>query len=428
MKKFYSFILLSTIFVSLAAQDINISFQPAVSGTNIDSIWVTNQRTNEKIKLLGNESLTLTKVTSVEDLLLSSTEGCLFPNPCNGRAEVSFATSLSQEVKVSVYNISGQLLSTKSQFLMPDQHRFTLSFPGIGMYNVSVLKNEGSISYKIVCLKPEGSKCIIKYTGTEHRNQTKSAVVGKALNYVQGDILNCSAYSGKNNTIIADSPTASKSYSVEFYECIDPDKQSYPIVKIGNQWWMAKNLAYIPYVNPPTSCYSPIYYVNGYMGWDLNTAKNTVNYKTYGVLYDWHAAMNSLKDSLSSNKNPSGVCGICPKNWHLPSNAEWEQLADFISDSKGPYIKSNNSWQYVAKHLKAINGWSFNGTDDYGFSALPGGYALDTFGGVPYYGYWWTSTQESGQYSWCRSILGGESLKIEYLYKNMGMSVRCIKD
>lgn len=148
-------IMLSFFWIGTIAQDITISFQPKETGITIDSIWVTNQRTDEKVKLLENESLTLTKVTSANDIPFTSDEVCLYPNPCNGNTEMNFTTTMNQEVKVNVYNISGQLVSTKSQFLMPGQHRFKILLPETGIYYVSVLTNDDPLSFKVICFKSE---------------------------------------------------------------------------------------------------------------------------------------------------------------------------------------------------------------------------------------------------------------------------------
>ncbi len=99
------------------------------------------------------------------------------------------------------------------------------------------------------------------------------------------------------------------------------DSQIYQYITIGAQVWMTENLAYLPSVFAPAtgSNSTAYYYVYGYNGTDVAAAKATSNYTTYGVLYNWPAAMNG---SASSTSNPSGVQGICPSGWHLPSDAE----------------------------------------------------------------------------------------------------------
>ncbi|GAG76549.1 unnamed protein product, partial [marine sediment metagenome] len=101
------------------------------------------------------------------------------------------------------------------------------------------------------------------------------------------------------------------------------DGHIYPTVRIGNQWWMAENLAYLPSISPHwyTSYTEPYYYVYGCEETTVSEAKTTINYQTYGVLYNWAATMDGAE---SSNTNPSDVQGVCPDGWHLPSDAEWK--------------------------------------------------------------------------------------------------------
>ena len=96
--------------------------------------------------------------------------------------------------------------------------------------------------------------------------------------------------------------------------CVDADGKTYKTVKIGNQWWMAENLAYLPSVGPYDiqSVINPMYYVYDYLGTNVNEAKATENYRTYGVLYNWPAAKSA-----------------CPIGWHLPSDEEWRDWKYF---------------------------------------------------------------------------------------------------
>ncbi|HOR60830.1 MAG TPA: FISUMP domain-containing protein, partial [Bacteroidales bacterium] len=114
----------------------------------------------------------------------------------------------------------------------------------------------------------------------------------------------------------------------------DPrDNYTYQTVQIGSQTWMAENLKYLPsVVGPGTGSNSEAYYyVYGYEGTSISAAKATENYATYGVLYNWTAAMAGAG---SSNFNPSEVQGICPPGWHLPSDAEWQQLEMYLGMSE----------------------------------------------------------------------------------------------
>ncbi len=210
------------------------------------------------------------------------------------------------------------------------------------------------------------------------------------------------------------------------------DGNNYSTVSIGTQCWMAENLAYLPDVSPP-SVYAeglPYYYVYGYYGTDAAASKLTANYTTYGVLYNWSAAMNG---SASSSTNPSGVRGVCPEGWHLPSDAEWKQLEIFLGLSSADAEIAN--WRGIhAPQLKTIDGWySNNGTNTSGFSALPGGSfnKTDPFDGyIDRDGYWWSSTENISTSIWLRDIncYNNSVYRGAWPNKDYGFSVRCIKD
>lgn len=105
----------------------------------------------------------------------------------------------------------------------------------------------------------------------------------------------------------------------------DIDGNKYDAVKIGNQVWMASNLRTTRYADGTAiplgeigtySFTEPYHYVSGSYG---SNEENMVNVSTYGLLYNWKAVMWNWS---SSNTNPSGVQGICPTGWHVPSDAE----------------------------------------------------------------------------------------------------------
>lgn len=203
------------------------------------------------------------------------------------------------------------------------------------------------------------------------------------------------------------------------------DNNYYNVVKIGLQTWMVENLRYLPsVVGPATDSYTiPYYYVYGYNGTNVTDAKATSNYNTYGVLYNWPAAMAG---SPSSSANPSGVQGICPSGWHLPSNEEWIQLTNFLGGTNLAVNKLKESGQ-----THWIN--SNNGTNETGFTAIPGGSRYH-FGGyfitIGNNGHWW-STNDQGYdqgYVGCMEISYNQGLQIHFSPKEHGFSVRCVKN
>jgi uncharacterized protein (TIGR02145 family)/uncharacterized repeat protein (TIGR02543 family) len=206
-----------------------------------------------------------------------------------------------------------------------------------------------------------------------------------------------------------------KTLTANFWAIDSRDNKIYKTVKIGNQTWMAENLNYDT--------------ANGLGSWCYNDKPDSC--KKYGRLYSWYTAMGG---ATSSATNPSGVQGVCPAGWHLPSRAEWGELA-IAADGTGT----------AGKTLKSTNGWNYdgNGTDKYVFSALPGGvrhnYSDDRgvlFENAGNLGYWWTSTHDSGTSSGSHFtyLLGMTyssnsvvwALGIEN--NGSGYSVRCVRD
>ncbi len=163
----------------------------------------------------------------------------------------------------------------------------------------------------------------------------------------------------------------------------------------------------------------------------------------YGVLYNWFAAMNGAKSSTS---NPSGVQGVCPAGWHLPSDAEWTQLLTYLADNGYKYdasIGNTTEGTRLALALVANNGWKSStsegaaGNTDYpeyryksGFTALPGGYRYrGAFNYIGNGGYWWSSTESNTNYAWYRSLYYDSSNVHRGSYtKEDGYSVRCVRD
>ena len=194
------------------------------------------------------------------------------------------------------------------------------------------------------------------------------------------------------------------------------DSHEYKWVRIGNQIWMAENLAYLPSVNSQYegSTTEPRYYVYNYSDTDVNAAKSQVEFNNYGVLYNWAAASS-----------------LCPKGWHIPTQDEWEQLALTVQAQHTVCSKTGDNWSSVGKYLKTTAGWSVgNGTDEYGFGAIPGGwrntYNCDFKGNS---GFWWSATQTSDSKVVTKSMSwAGYYLSQDNRTKDFGLSIRCIKN
>jgi uncharacterized protein (TIGR02145 family) len=155
---------------------------------------------------------------------------------------------------------------------------------------------------------------------------------------------------------------------------------------------------------------------------------NTTTCDTYGRLYNWATAMvldASCNSSSCAYQVGSNHRGICPEGWHIPSNDDWNKLVNYIESS-------NSCSDCAASYLKATSGWNEggNGTVNYGFSALPGGFGSSgSFGGVGDYGYWWSASESSSDHTYRRRMNYGDEYVIwDSVDKGRMFSVRCLQD
>jgi uncharacterized protein (TIGR02145 family) len=220
----------------------------------------------------------------------------------------------------------------------------------------------------------------------------------------------------------------------------DYDGNIYPTVQLGAQCWMAANLRTTHYVDGTSIALGTD--TSSSISYRYYPANNSTNVSTYGYLYNWKAVM---RNSSSSSANPSGVQGICPTSWHVPSIAEWTQLKDYVS-SQNTYVCGGDNGR-VAKALASTTGWqnstvtcavgdnqsSNNAT---GFAAPPAGRYISAFYlGIGDCSCFWSTTGRGDNYFYYNYfyyfILDFSSPDvIDNCLNNscMGFSVRCLKD
>lgn len=195
---------------------------------------------------------------------------------------------------------------------------------------------------------------------------------------------------------------------------LKPLPANLPSVTIGTQIWQSKNLDLTTYSNGDpipqvTNASQWSNLTNGAWCWYNN---DSVTYAAvYGRLYNWYAVADSR--------------GLCPNGWHVPSDTEWTQLADFLG---GRFLAGGA--------LKAITNWNSpnsGATNSSGFTGLPGGYRGDngSFVNLGNVGYFWGSTEYPNYVggAYCRYLYYSNS-NIDRSFNNKpnGISVRCIKD
>ena len=213
----------------------------------------------------------------------------------------------------------------------------------------------------------------------------------------------------------------------------DADGNTYHAIQIGNQCWMAENLRTTKYANDSTiqqgtSTSSTVAY------WYYPDS-NAANKATYGLLYNWKAVIGY---DASSSDMPSGVQGICPTGWHLPSDSEWTVLLNYVSSVSDYHCDGTST--YIAKALASQDGWNsdsgdctIGNTPTYnnatGFGALPAGYYDKTSKEFGSYVYYWTAT-ESNSYGAFNYNMNSNSASVtcSNIIKYRGFSVRCIRN
>jgi uncharacterized protein (TIGR02145 family) len=199
------------------------------------------------------------------------------------------------------------------------------------------------------------------------------------------------------------------------YGSVPYEGKTYKTVQIGTQTWFAENLNIDIIVNSNTEgrkCYD----------------NEDANCNTYGRLYDWSTAMG-LDPSCNSNYCEELIQpkhqGICPFGWHIPSNDDWDILMNYVgSGTAGTKLKATSGWSYS----------SGNGTDDYGFSALPGGYGSSdgNFDGASSGGFWWSASESNYTNAYYHYISSngyeGEGARWGSINKSYLFSVRCVQN
>lgn len=196
------------------------------------------------------------------------------------------------------------------------------------------------------------------------------------------------------------------------YSGVVMDGYRYYGVPIGDQCWFAENLRTTVYADG-----SAIPEVTGNSAWAGLATGARCSYDNdpvvsygYGLLYNSYAVDNAS--------------GLCPSGWHVPTDGEWTDLENYLS--------TNGHSGTEGTALKATSGWDSggNGTDDFGFSALPGGFRYDasSFSSAGDLGYWWSSSPNGGN-AWLRLLRFGSQGILRFgVNPRFGFSVRCLRD
>jgi len=216
--------------------------------------------------------------------------------------------------------------------------------------------------------------------------------------------------------------------TIDYGQLTDINGNVYKTVLVGSQQWITENLKATSYSNGDAI---PNIYgdddwnqlIDGAYCWYNNT--EIPNRDIYGALYNWYAASDSRS--------------VCPVGWHVPGDADWTILTDFLRDNGYGY---GGSGEDIAKSMAATFGWTPNSSpgtvgndqatnNSSGLAVLPGGVRIKNgaFAVAEYTCSLWSTSEHS--YSYGNAItLTGESMNIfkGYTFKQDGASIRCVKD
>jgi uncharacterized protein (TIGR02145 family) len=438
MKTTTFFVLSLLLVASLPCFALNytITFTGSGASTTIGYVIVQNLTKGTSVTVPSGNVLNLSDAPNAVDQVSANDETIrVYPASVTGKSMVSFFAKQAGSTQINAFSLDGRKVAGISIDLQAGSNTFELSLPK-GVFVIEVIGNEYAYTAKMLNTSGTQGKTEIEHIGIEKPvssgpQKAKSSTLGTTtMAYTASDRLLYTSVSGNSSTIVTDVPTGSKITNFNFVACTDADGNNYKVVTIGTQAWMAENLKTTQYndgtaILNVTDNTSWANLTTGAYSWYNNDAATYKN--TYGALYNWY--------TVNTGK-------LAPKGWHVPTNAEWTTLENYLTANGYNYDGSTSGDNY-AKSLSATIDWAtdtYTGTigndltknNSTGFSALPGGYrsygsgAFDDVGNI---GFWWNSTEGSTTNAWGRFMYydGGDVLRY-YDGKQVGFSVRCVRD
>lgn len=420
------------------AQPYSISF----SGTGLSTVKVQNLTSGLIVDVPAGDVLLLSAGTGIREVSnMKSSVIKVHPNPMTDNSTLEILPPLAGDATISVCGMTGKVFTQYKGYLDNSTQTFNLSGIKNGLYIITVQGNGYRFSEKFLSNgKSNGTANITLISNNIQAFTEKKSLIGSKgvrayveMAYNEGESLEFTALSGNNSTIMTHIPTADKLINFVFIECKDGDNNYYPVVQINNQYWMARNLRTTKYRNGVS--------IGTTIPYDMNVSGesapayqwafegNDSNVATYGRLYTWYAVTDSRN--------------LCPAGWHVPTDAEWTTLENYLLANGYNYDGTTTGNKY-AKALASTKLWKPStftgavGNTDYpakrnatGFAGLPGGYR-DRWGYFNDIGescVWWSSTEYSATYAWSRTMYFSQTnFAFWNYYKHAGFYVRCVRD
>ena len=342
-----------------------------------------------------------------------------FPNPMGDRSEISIYIPRAGKVNLMITDLQGKVVLRTDRQLDEGHHSFRFIPGGSNFYFLTTSWNGISRSVKMISAgQNDGKNCSLDYIGGD-----KVGPELKASRQTNDFIVRQSG--------MLDSPEENQAYTFQFatnIPCpgtptVEYEGHVYNTIQVFSQCWLKENL------NVGTMISGTIEQSNNGIIEKYCYNNDPDSCTKYGGLYQWREMMQYTTQQ--------GAQGICPPGWHLPTDEEWKVLEGAVDSQYGIGDNTWDDYGYrgydAGTNLKTTSGWNYNGngTDLFGFSGLPGGSRNNggDFDGVGYDGYWWASTEGSGDFAWGRTLFCNDPEVGRYdVSKVSGFSVRCLRD
>jgi uncharacterized protein (TIGR02145 family) len=375
MKKIILFFIMVLIGFSVNAQITTLTFSGKDANNNyvrLDSVLITNLTKSWQETIYYPDTILIMGGTGIEEYGTNPRFALLqnIPNPFNGVSDFSLQLPEDNAVTISVFDLNGKKITEVQQTLPRGTHVFRVFLSTPQTYLLSVtgatdhasikIINTGNAGKNRIEYQNSGNEMPVTYQLKSAKGETQNPFdLGDSMEYVGYATIN---YLAVESEVISQLQTGSESFELVFpvigdgQPCYgtptltDIDGNVYNTVQIGTQCWMKENLRVTQYsIGFTIPLGNETNYSTVYRYYPNNDSSNVLN---YGYLYNWIAVMGGLG---SSGANPSGVQGICPIGWHVPSDAEWTQLTDYVS-SRNQYVCGSDS-TFIAKALASQIGW-----------------------------------------------------------------------
>lgn len=428
---------------SLSGQTIVITFTGTVNGSpaSLDSIQVMNLSAGGDTTITWPDNVLVLSAVGIEETTSSTGPLVSMPNPFHGSAEILVDAYGQGEILLVINDASGREMAARREVVAPGQHRFRFSSIEAGIHILSVWQNGRYCTQRMVAMGGVGAEGnSLSYLGMVRGRMSKSD--RSLFTWQPGEELRYTGYTTSNGSVLSatieefPSVSVTRTFAFVGMECpgtpdvTDIDGNTYPVVQIGSQCWMAANLRTGRYRDgsfiPPVSD-SATWTQLSTAAW-CNYQNSPGNGNTYGKLYNWYAAANP---------------NICPLGWHVPSDVEWMTLETALGMPTGELnaVGNRGMAENVGGKLKSTGTveagtglWhqpNSGATNETGFSALPGGLrGFYSFQGLNAQAQWWTVSETGSlDFVWNRGLYySNAGMHRGDSFKQTGFCVRCIRD